>query len=194
MAAHPLPRAPLHPDRRRAAPARPRVRSAAGSSRRSSPAASSTTPTAPRPASPPSPPTPTSRPPASRPTTTAHKFHFLAVTHDAGLGRVLTILSCPGDWPDGRLSLPARTRRSRSPTAPSTSPSRSPAPPSSSSAAPAASGQPAGPELDASVISDEGGRGEHGSFTGAFVGMLAFDTSGRAAPGRLRHASPTVRG
>ena len=41
--------------------------------------------------------------------------------------------------------------------------------------------QPAGPELDASVISDEGGgRGEHGSFTGTFVGMLAFDTSGRA--------------
>jgi xylan 1,4-beta-xylosidase len=35
-----------------------------------------------------------------------HKFHFLAVTHDARHGRVLTILSCPGDWPDGRLSFP----------------------------------------------------------------------------------------
>jgi xylan 1,4-beta-xylosidase len=34
--------------------------------------------------------------------------------------------------------------------------------------------------LDASVISDEGGRGEHASFTGAFVGMAAFDTSGSA--------------
>ena len=34
------------------------------------------------------------------------KFHFLAVTHEAGVGRVLTILSCPGDWPDGRLSFP----------------------------------------------------------------------------------------
>ena len=42
--------------------------------------------------------------------------------------------------------------------------------------------QPIGPELDASVISDEGGRGEHGSFTGAFVGMVAFDTSGRVCP------------
>ena len=41
---------------------------------------------------------------------------------------------------------------------------------------------PAGPPLDASVISDEGGRGEHGSFTGAFVGLAAFDTSGRACP------------
>jgi xylan 1,4-beta-xylosidase len=34
--------------------------------------------------------------------------------------------------------------------------------------------------LDASVISDEGGRGEHASFTGAFTGMAAFDTSGSA--------------
>jgi xylan 1,4-beta-xylosidase len=40
--------------------------------------------------------------------------------------------------------------------------------------------EPIGPKLDASVISDEGGRGEHGSFTGAFVGVFAFDTSGRA--------------
>jgi xylan 1,4-beta-xylosidase len=39
-----------------------------------------------------------------------------------------------------------------------------------------------GPVLDASVISDEGGRGEHGSFTGAFVGMAVFDTSGAGLP------------
>ena len=37
-----------------------------------------------------------------------------------------------------------------------------------------------GPVLDAGVVSDEGGRGEHGSFTGAFAGMFCFDTSGRA--------------
>jgi xylan 1,4-beta-xylosidase len=36
--------------------------------------------------------------------------------------------------------------------------------------------------LDASVVSDEAGRGAHASFTGAFVGMLAFDTSGAACP------------
>ena len=35
-----------------------------------------------------------------------HKFHFLAVTYDAQLGRVLTVMSCPGDWPDGRLTFP----------------------------------------------------------------------------------------
>jgi xylan 1,4-beta-xylosidase len=39
--------------------------------------------------------------------------------------------------------------------------------------------QSLGPELDASVISDEGGRGEHASFTGAFVGMVAYDLTGQ---------------
>ena len=38
------------------------------------------------------------------------------------------------------------------------------------------------PALDASILSDEAGAGEHGSFTGAFVGMFAFDTSGAGAP------------
>ena len=41
--------------------------------------------------------------------------------------------------------------------------------------------------LDASVISDEGGRGEHGSFTGAFVGMAAFDTSGAGIAADFDH-------
>jgi xylan 1,4-beta-xylosidase len=108
------------------------------------------------------------------------KFHFLAVTHRAGIGRVLTILSCPGDWPDGRLSFPLQPAI--------------PLPAGPVDLAVEVMGaaqqffwraggewQPAGPELDASVISDEGGRGEHASFTGAFVGMLAFDTSGRGA-------------
>ena len=45
--------------------------------------------------------------------------------------------------------------------------------------------QAIGPVLDASVISDEGGRGEHGSFTGAFVGMMAFDISGLGAEARF---------
>ena len=45
----------------------------------------------------------------------------------------------------------------------------------------------AGPILDASILSDEAGRGEHGSFTGAFVGMAAFDTSGAAIPADYRY-------
>jgi xylan 1,4-beta-xylosidase len=43
--------------------------------------------------------------------------------------------------------------------------------------------KPVGPVLDASVVSDEGGvRGEHGSFTGGFAAMLAFDIGGTGQP------------
>jgi xylan 1,4-beta-xylosidase len=52
--------------------------------------------------------------------------------------------------------------------------------------------QPVGPILDASLISDEAGRGEHGSFTGAFVGIAAFDISGSGRPadfGRFSYAA-----
>jgi xylan 1,4-beta-xylosidase len=48
-----------------------------------------------------------------------------------------------------------------------------------------------GPELDASVVSDEGGRGEHASFTGAFVGVVAHDLTGQgwtAEVTRFRYA------
>ena len=45
-----------------------------------------------------------------------------------------------------------------------------------------------GPELDASILSDEcGGHGEHGSFTGAFVGMAAQDLNGTARPADFSH-------
>ncbi|MGZ9811081.1 glycoside hydrolase family 43 protein [Pseudoroseicyclus sp. H15] len=107
-----------------------------------------------------------------------HKFHAALVSDEPGIGRALTLMSCPGNWPDAQLEWPAE---------------------------PVALGD--GPvelkvevrgavqqffyrqggewvafglELNAAVISDEGGRGEHGSFTGAFVGMVAMDTSGMA--------------
>ncbi|MBW6424686.1 glycoside hydrolase family 43 protein [Rhizobium sp. XQZ8] len=112
-----------------------------------------------------------------------HKFHAVVVTLHEKLGRVVTIFSCPGDFPHGRMSFPV----------------------SSGVALPdgpvhlamdirgndlqfywraggSNDSQELGPALDASVISDEGGRGEHGSFTGAFAGVFAFDTSGRAKP------------
>ena len=38
--------------------------------------------------------------------------------------------------------------------------------------------RPVGPVLDGGVVSDEGGVGEHGSFTGAFGGMFAYDMTG----------------
>jgi xylan 1,4-beta-xylosidase len=111
-----------------------------------------------------------------------HKFHFLAVSHEAGRGRVLTIMSCPGNWPDCNLVFPVAE------------PIGLPAKGTIGLAAEIdearlqffyrAAGEwlPVGPVLDASIISDEGGRGEHASFTGAFIGMAAFDTSGAAVP------------
>ena len=49
-----------------------------------------------------------SRRPASSAYYNRQKFHFLAVTWDERLGRVLTILSCEGDFPEGAAELPAR--------------------------------------------------------------------------------------
>ena len=115
-----------------------------------------------------------------------HKFHLAAITRDRTGNRVLMLMSCLGDWPDGRLSFAPET----------------PKPVSDSPIALAAevrhaelqfhyrdrsAWQPLGPVLDASLISDEAGRGEHGSFTGAFVGMAAFDTSGAGRPADFSH-------
>jgi xylan 1,4-beta-xylosidase len=36
-----------------------------------------------------------------------------------------------------------------------------------------------GPPLDASLVTDTAGRGEHAAFTGAFVGMVAHDLTGQ---------------
>lgn len=49
-----------------------------------------------------------------------------------------------------------------------------------------------GPVLDASLVSDEGGRGEHASFTGAFIGVVAYDLTGQgwtADVTRFRYAN-----
>jgi len=118
-----------------------------------------------------------------------HKFHFLAVSHDARRGRVLSIMSCPGYWPDCNLVFPlgepvelvaegliglaaeidgAALQFFYRTTGAWTG---------------------VGPVLDAGVVSDEGGRGEHASFTGAFLGMVAFDTSGAGQPADFSYFS-----
>jgi xylan 1,4-beta-xylosidase len=111
-----------------------------------------------------------------------HKFHFLAVTHDSKVGRCLTVMSCPGDWPDARLTFPMGGAIAL----PGDGPVRLAADIDGASLQfrcfSHGEWKDVGPVLDASVISDEGGRGEHGSFTGAFLGMAAFDTSGAAKP------------
>jgi len=113
-----------------------------------------------------------------------NRVHFLAVTWHETIGRILTLLSCEADWPDGALSFPLGEPISLPETgavqlslqihhAKLTFQYRM-------------NGQndwqQVGSELDASLISDESGRREHGSFTGAFVGMAAFDLTGMAVP------------
>ena len=105
-----------------------------------------------------------------------HRFHAALITHDANRGRVCQIVSCPEDWPgeglnfgawvallDGPVRLEVRVAGSGQQVF------------RSAGDAP----QAIGPVLNASLISDEGGRGEHVSFTGAFVGMLAYDLTGK---------------
>ena len=112
-----------------------------------------------------------------------HKFHYIGITWHETFGRVLVVMSCNGDWPDSSLSFPAIDtisvgdsvelgmqvdhadmnfcyRRDGDDDDWQTIPCK----------------------LDASIISDEAGRGEHASFTGAFVGMAAFDITGGALP------------
>ncbi|MEM7301720.1 MAG: glycoside hydrolase family 43 protein [Pseudomonadota bacterium] len=118
-----------------------------------------------------------------------HKFHLVGITWHEEMGRSLTILSCPGDWPENQLSFPMDTDIPLPDTG-------------SIDLAMNIDGASlqfqyrttnqeqwvdVGPMLDASVISDEGGRGEHASFTGAFVGMIAFDTSGAARQADFHH-------
>lgn len=112
-----------------------------------------------------------------------HKFHAALVSDEPGMGRALTLLSCPGDWPDCALTQPV------------TPVALLDGPVELRVTVDRATQQfwyrqggdwiAFGPELDAAVISDEGGRGEHASFTGAFVGMVAFDTSGRGKEARF---------
>ncbi len=123
-----------------------------------------------------------------------HKFHFLAVTHDVAKSRVLTVLSCPGDWPDGKLSFPLAEPLPLLGDGPVRLAAEVDGAALKFFVWIAEKWNLVGPILDASVISDEGGRGEHGSFTGAFVGMAAFDTSGAALQADFDYFSYAGRG
>ena len=109
-----------------------------------------------------------------------HKFHYLTISLNDDGQRVLMIQSCPGDYPEARVDFPVdegilipdgpirmavETHRDWQ---------------QFQWAAGEGAWQDIGPKLDAAVLSDEGGRGEHASFTGNFVGMAANDITGRA--------------
>lgn len=115
------------------------------------------------------------------------KYHALGVTWHEVLGRCLTVISCEANYPEGKPSYPlpaliqlpergaiglachvnhARLRFFYRVATDSID---------------------VGPVLDASLISDQAGRGIHGSFTGAFAGVLVFDPSGGARPADFFH-------
>ncbi len=113
------------------------------------------------------------------------KFHAAIVSHDPDLGRSLSLISCLGDpsaaltmgldaphaLPPGPVRLKVSVDRHRLQFA---------------VAGEGGDFAPVGPVLDATVVSDEAGRGMHKSFTGAFVGMIAYDVGGSAREARFR--------
>ncbi len=104
------------------------------------------------------------------------KFHAALITVEAGQ-RVVTVVSCQGDWPGERLtfhaSIPLPT------TGAVTLSVQVDGATQQFYWAQGDTSHAVGPALNAALISDEGGRGEHASFTGAFVGMVAYDLTGQ---------------
>ena len=109
-----------------------------------------------------------------------HQFHYLYVTAGPDGSPHLSIQSCNGDWPEGKLTFPigdgvpvfANGLRLGMEVdgkdlqfffATSEAPN---------------DWKKIGDVLDASVLSDEGGRGEHANFTGCFLGVAAQDLTG----------------
>lgn len=115
----------------------------------------------------------------------AHKLHALLVEGDGAGGRRIFIASCPGRL-SGALDYPV------SPVALSAGPVDLRVTVDHASQQfwwrqAGAEWSPLGPALNAAVISDEGGRGEHASFTGAFTGVFAMDISGRGCHASFDH-------
>ncbi|MEP7240772.1 MAG: glycoside hydrolase family 43 protein [Devosia sp.] len=116
-----------------------------------------------------------------------YNFHYLTVTAHSDGKRELLIMSSIISFPDGKLTFPA---------APVPLPQAGTVRMKLEVRGPelqffyaldAGSWQKVGPVLDASILSDEcGGHAEHGSFTGAFVGMACSDLNGTALSADFR--------
>jgi len=112
------------------------------------------------------------------------KFHALVTSHEVGVGRTLVLMSCPGDYPDGAVKTveTGRVCLSDGPVEFRVEVNRAF---QQFLWRQGGAWQRIGPELDAAVLSDEGGRGEHASFTGTFVGVLAYDLTGLGREARV---------
>jgi xylan 1,4-beta-xylosidase len=119
----------------------------------------------------------------------SHKFHYLHVTHDEYIGRQLSLMSCQGDqslaltYPetaivalpsDGPVWLRCTVKMTELQFSYSLDND---------------CWTKVGPALDASILSDEAGKTEHGNFTGAFVGMACQDITGTALPADFEYFS-----
>ena len=115
-----------------------------------------------------------------------HQFHYAYVSTDDAGQRRLAIQSCPGDWPEGKLSYPLAEGLEIGP-----GPVRLGLDIDRGRLqfryATGADWQPLGPELDATILADEAGRGMHANFTGTFLGMAAQDLSGQGCPADFGH-------
>ena len=100
-----------------------------------------------------------------------HKFHAALITREAG-ARVISLVSCLGDWPGEALTF-------HSLHACPDGPVHLEVLVAGATQQFFLNGAAIGASLDAAIVSDEGGRGEHSSFTGAFVGMVAYDMTGQ---------------
>lgn len=100
-----------------------------------------------------------------------HKFHAALVTREGGR-RVVSLVSCLGDWQDEALTFHGLHAVADGPV-------HLEVEVRGAGQRFFANGVAIGPELDAALISDEGGKGEHASFTGAFVGVVAQDLTGQ---------------
>lgn len=104
-----------------------------------------------------------------------HKFHAALITREQGQ-RVVNLVSCLGDWPGERLTFHGSFPLADGPVEIGVQVN-------GARQRFAVNGQEVGDWLDACVISDEGGKGEHASFTGAFVGVVAHDLTGQGWQG-----------
>lgn len=116
----------------------------------------------------------------------SHKFHYLYLSHHPELGRVADICSCNGDQSQ-QLQHPIWGARVVVPAGPVRLSVKVDGARQQFFLSPNDGDEVAiGPMLDASVLSDEAGKGEGANFTGNFVGMSAQDLTGRRKPADFR--------
>lgn len=113
-----------------------------------------------------------------------HRFHAAMITQENGT-RVLTLMSCNSDWPEGHLDFPL-TQPVAIPDGPIQLAVEVDHATQQFHWASGDEWQPLGPPRGAHLISDEGGRDPaHSSFTGAFVGMFCYDLTGQGQQARF---------